>query len=161
MKVGLFLLMCPMFGTCAVVSITGKSRLAFAGVVMFRAVAVRILVAGEGERRHAHVWDCTNKSKGQLWYMRSPNLIMWLNRSSSFICYQPCSKHLYPCCPLETVLSGHSPQVNWPGADDWDWHCTPLKHGSPWHVSAVLPQNLPLNPSGHRHATTWEEENSL
>lgn len=45
----------PVFSTCAVAAVPGKSRLTFAGVVLFRAVAVRIFVAGEGERRHAHV----------------------------------------------------------------------------------------------------------
>lgn len=42
-------------GTCAVVPVSCKARLTCAGVVLFCAAADGIFVAGEGERRAAHV----------------------------------------------------------------------------------------------------------
>lgn len=71
-------------------------------------------------------------------------------------CCPPCSKHLYPCFPSVTVLSGHSPQLNRPGSDS-DRHRTPRKQGSPRHALVGFPQNFPLKPFGHRQPTTWEE----
>lgn len=69
--------------------------------------------------------------------------------------YGPCSKHLYPSFPAGKVLSGHPSQVNWPGSGSRR-HRTPRKHGWPRHTSATWPQNLPLNPLGHKQATTCE-----
>lgn len=69
--------------------------------------------------------------------------------------YGPCSKHLYPSFPAGKVLSGHPSQVNWPGSGS-RWHRTPRKHGWPRHTSATWPQNFPLNPLGHKQATTCE-----
>lgn len=44
-----------MFSTCAVLSVSCKTRLTCAGEVLLGAEAVGIFVAGEGERRDAHV----------------------------------------------------------------------------------------------------------
>lgn len=141
-----------MFSTCAVVSVSCKARLTRAGVVLFRAAADGIFVAGEGERRAAHVWDI-QRNKYEIYYSVCGLFLCMLK---SWMCYRPCSKHLYPCLSSETVLSGHSAQVNW-GGSEFDLHCTPRKQGLPRHTSAVLPQIFPLNPFGHRHPTTWEE----
>lgn len=87
---------------------------------------------------HKHdLWwdDIRGKKKSELWH-------------------EPCSKHLYPCCPLETVFSGHSPQVNASGCVCGK-QSTPLKQGWPRQILEEFPQNFPLKPGGHRQPTTW------
>lgn len=72
MNVLLFILRCCwVFGTCAVVSVSCKARLTCAGVVLFRAAADGIFVAGEGEWWVAHVWDTKKQEWDKLQCMRS------------------------------------------------------------------------------------------
>lgn len=92
---------------------------------------------------------CRVKLWGQSWWFLEGDNVLTSKKKIHILL----SKHLYPFFPLAKVLSGHSPQVNWP---DSDRHCTPRKQGSPRHKSVVFSQNFPLNPVGHRHPTTWK-----